>query len=67
MSRGGGFLAMPKSISSAYPAKSGRAKIIFLTRNNQKLHLVNDDGSLGKTVSDDLAQLRERLRETGTP
>lgn len=50
--------------------KAGRdstsyGKVIFLTRNNQKLHLVNDDGSLGKTVSDDLAQLRERLRETG--
>lgn len=49
--------------------KAGRdstsyGKVIFLTRNNQKLHLVNDDGSLGKTVSDNLAQLRERLRET---
>ncbi len=50
--------------------KAGRSstsygKVIFLTRNNQKLHLVNDDGSLGKTVSDNLVELRERLRETG--
>jgi hypothetical protein len=28
MSKGGGCLAMPKSISSAYPAKSGRAKLL---------------------------------------
>ena len=52
--------------------KAGRdstsyGKVIFLTRNNQKLHLVNDGGSLGKIVSDDLFQLRERLRETGNP
>ena len=50
--------------------KAGRpstsyGKVIFLTRNNQKLHIVNDDGSLGKTVSDNLVELRERLRETG--
>ncbi|MFI3136308.1 MAG: DEAD/DEAH box helicase family protein [Methylococcaceae bacterium] len=50
--------------------KAGRSstsygKVIFLTRNNQKLHIVNDDGSLGKTVSDNLVELRERLRETG--
>ncbi len=49
--------------------KAGRSstsygKVIFLTRNNQKLHIVNDDGSLGKTVSDNLVELRERLRET---
>jgi len=51
--------------------KAGRpsvsyGKVIFLTRNNQKLHIVNDDGSLGKTVGDNLLELRERLRETGT-
>ena len=50
--------------------KSGKpsasyGKVIFLTRNNQKLHIVNDDGSLGVTVGDNLAELRERLRETG--
>jgi type III restriction enzyme len=50
--------------------KAGRpastyGKVIFLTRNNQKLHIVNDDGSLGITVSDNLIELRERLRETG--
>lgn len=49
--------------------KAGRpstryGKVIFLTRNNQKLHIVNDDGSLGITVSDSLVELRERLRET---
>jgi len=48
--------------------KAGRpstsyGKVIFLTRNNQKLYIVNDDGSLGKTVSDNLVELRERLRE----
>lgn len=50
--------------------KAGRSstsygKVIFLTRNNQKLHIVNNDGSLGKIVSDNLVELRERLRETG--
>ena len=50
--------------------KAGRlpksyGKVIFLTRNNQRLHVVNDEGSLGKTVSDNLIELRERLRETG--
>ncbi|MEQ1557791.1 MAG: DEAD/DEAH box helicase family protein [Methyloglobulus sp.] len=49
--------------------KSGRpstsyGKVIFLTRNNNKLHIVNDDGSLGKTVGDNLIELREVLRET---
>jgi len=39
-------------------------KSYFLTRNNQKLHIVNDDGSYRKNVSDNLVELRERLRET---
>ena len=51
--------------NKAVRAPKSYGKVIFLTRNNQKLHIVNDDGSLGRTVSDNLIELRERLRETG--
>lgn len=40
-------------------------KVIFLTRDNQKLRLVNDDGTLGKSISTNLAELQKSLKETG--
>jgi len=53
------------AMNKAGRPSSSYGKVIFLTRNNQKLHIVNDDGSLGKIVGDNLIELRERLRETG--
>jgi len=52
------------AMNKAERSSTSYGKVFFLTRNNQKLHIVNDDGSLGKTVSDNLVELRERLRET---
>ncbi|WP_426992070.1 DEAD/DEAH box helicase [Methylomonas sp. CM2] len=53
------------AMNKAARPSASYGKVIFLTRNNQKLHIVNDDGSLGVTVSENLAELREQLRETG--
>src|SRR5574343_85640 len=40
-------------------------KVLFLTRDQQRLRVVNDDGSLGERVDyDDLAPMREWLRES---
>ncbi len=40
-------------------------KVLFLTKDQSRLRIVNDDGSLGVTVDwDDLAPVREWLRES---
>lgn len=40
-------------------------KVLFLTRDQSRLRVVNDDGSLGATVDlDDLTPIREWLRES---
>lgn len=40
-------------------------KVLFLTKDNRNLRLVNDDGSLGEVVDlDDLQGMREWLRKT---
>ncbi len=40
-------------------------KVLFLTRDQARLRVVNDDGSLGSTIDyDDLAPVREWLRES---
>lgn len=40
-------------------------KVLFLTRDQERLRVINDDGSLGEQVDyDDLAPVREWLRES---
>lgn len=40
-------------------------KVLFLTRDQERLRVINDDGSLGERVDyDDLAPVREWLRES---
>ena len=40
-------------------------KVLFLTKDQTRLRVVNDDGSLGLTVDwDDLSPVREWLRES---
>jgi type III restriction enzyme len=40
-------------------------KVLFLTKEQSRLRVVNDDGSLGVTVDwDDLTPVREWLRES---
>ena len=40
-------------------------KVLFLTRDQARLRVINDDGSLGVTVDyDDLTPVREWLRES---
>lgn len=44
-------------------APEGWGKVLFLTREQSRLRVVNDDGSLGVTIDyDDLAPVREWLR-----
>lgn len=40
-------------------------KVLFLTKDNSRLRVINDDGSLGLTVDwDDLTPIREWMRDT---
>jgi hypothetical protein len=40
-------------------------KVLFLTKDNERLRWINDDGSLGDEVDlDDLSNLREWMRST---
>jgi hypothetical protein len=43
----------------------GWGKVLFLTRDQSRLRVINDDGSLGLAVDyDDLMPVREWLRES---
>ena len=40
-------------------------KVLFLTRDQERLRVINDDGSQGERIDyDDLAPMREWLRES---
>jgi type III restriction enzyme len=41
-------------------------QVLFLTRNNSRLYLINKDGSLGEEVDPDLQVLKDELRLTAT-
>lgn len=41
-------------------------RVVFLSRNNGRLHLVNRDGSLGSAVDNELRALRDALMETSS-
>lgn len=40
-------------------------KVIFLTKYDARLRLINEDGSLGEFMDPELIRLREKLRQTG--
>lgn len=43
-------------------------KVMFLTKDGDKIRIIKDDGALGEVVDfDDLKMMRERLRETAPP
>lgn len=58
-----------ESVKDAYKKAQHRpghyGKVIFLTKYDDRLRLINPDGSLGEFIDPELTRLRETLRQTG--